>query len=214
MNNWHKEMKATRAAVVLVVVALLLISCAYYPQPKESYKFSCLENVPFREAMKILNTPRKIDDWLRRCVTEASPYNPPTPRVMYRERRGACKSCPSLAAYCLWKNGYEAYVIWVAYSGGAYGGHAVCLYKYKGKWWICADTVRLFNLSVYGGAGGGPYKTVDDAANAVALGCIGCLSTDWYVWYNPRFYPNGDGMYVRPTKDQLDEILKSEPFKR
>ncbi len=162
-------MKKVKLLSVLVLGGLLVMSCATtYTLVAPNTK-----GLSFDEAVKVLNTPEKINAWMVRnlaWVNRRSGRTWKRPVEMYQQRQGCCVEWANLAAYLLDYNGYEARVVFGRYSPGhptPFSGHAVCAYKKDGKWYVAGDSRGRMSSPVNFGIGAGPFKDLKRVAEYV-----------------------------------------------
>ena len=153
-------MKKIKFLSVLTLVGFLVISCA-----TTTFIAPNTKGLGFEEAVKVLNTPEKVNAWLVQNMTwyRSGLWRPP--KEVYESKSGSCIHWANLAAYLLDRNGYEAEVLFYRYKSvgvGGISGHALCVYKKDGKWWTCADSRGRNSYGVPYSTG--PFKTLRDVA--------------------------------------------------
>jgi len=159
-------MKKGKLLSVLALVGLLVMSCA----TTSSFVVPNTKGLSFDEAVKVLNTPEKINAWmLRNLAWKIRSRAWYSPEQMYEKRIGSCIGWANLAAYLLDHNGYEVKVVFGRYASPrltmSTSGHAVCAYKKDGKWHVAGDSRGMMGFQ-HGsfGLGAGPFKDLKGVA--------------------------------------------------
>jgi len=154
-------MKRVKLLSVLALVALLVVSCATLL----NLQYSDEQIAEFEGVTAQLNTPEKVDGWLRnnfsynydtlalfrsRRYTRAELYSQfvKTPIETFYKKEGVCIDASNFAAYCLKKAGYKVRAPLVKTYGK---GHMICAVKVGDEWWIVGNTRGFYPQ--------GPWKT-------------------------------------------------------
>lgn len=139
-------MKKLRVLTIGLTI-LALVSCAALGG------FSREQWDEFETVTSQLNTPEKVDNWLRRnfrydyaknalfrsrMFTRAECYQRVnSPMETFCKKEGVCIDAANFAAYCLKKAGYKVRAPLVKIHGK---GHMVCAVKVEDGWWIAGNT--------------------------------------------------------------------------
>lgn len=157
-------MKNQKLFLVLALVSLLVISC--------STMSNCIapntKGLSFDEAVKVLNTPEKINAWMLRNLRWHLGKRWHAPRELYEEKLGNCICWANFAAYLLDRNGYEAEVVFGFYSDPPskiwWSDHAVGVYKKDGKWFVVGDSRGRMGGSADFNISAGSFKNLEKVA--------------------------------------------------
>jgi len=143
-------MKKVRLLSVLALLGLLVVSCAAL----SSLQYSDEQIAEFDNVTAQLNTPEKVDRWLRdnfsydyeklalirsRIHTRGQIHSQlaHTPIETFYKKEGVCIDAANFAAYCLKKAGYKVRAPLVKRHGK---GHMVCAVKVEDEWLIVGNT--------------------------------------------------------------------------
>ena len=160
-------MKKLRVLTVLVV-CLLMVSCASISKSLLRLNYTSEQIAEFEQVTTQLNTPKKVDNWLRnnfsydyskyalfrsRMYTRAELYSQlvNNPMETFYKNEGVCIDAANFAAYCLKKAGYKVKAPLVKRYGK---GHMVCAVMVDGMWWSVGNT-RYFEPQ-------GPFESYKD----------------------------------------------------
>jgi len=126
-------MKRTKLLTALVLVSILVVSCASF-KPTHKVKAEFDEIVATQ-----LNTPKKVNKWLwyhfaydhdKLRMAKSGFISIYSPWKTYREKSGVCFDSANFAGYCLSKVGYECELVFArAFPGRP--GHVVCVFACK-----------------------------------------------------------------------------------
>ena len=125
----------------LFILGCILISCTAtknFIPPKT-------EGLSFYQAVKMLNTPEKVNNWTVRNLGWTGHRGRASAAEMFKKRRGNCFEWANFAAYILDFHGYETLVVFAEYAAGRhppFPGHALCAHQKDGKWYIAGDSRR------------------------------------------------------------------------
>lgn len=158
-------MKNVKLLSFLVLVGLLAVSCS----TMSNYKALDTKSLSFDEAVKVLDTPEKINVWMLRNlgwkIRRGHRYSP---EKLYEKRVGSCIDWSMFAACILDRHGYETEVIYGRYasppSGALTFGHAVAAYKKNGKWYVAGDSRGRLGAPGSFGVGAGPFDNFTQIA--------------------------------------------------
>jgi len=149
--------------LTVLVACLLMVSCSSASRSLLRLNYTSEQIAEFEQATAQLNTPEKVDKWLRanfiydvsilrlcrsRTYTRAQVYDQlmKTPMEVFFKKSGVCFDAANFAAYCLDKAGYKVRAPLVKSHGK---GHSVCAVMVDGKWWKCGDTRAFFPVGPY-----------------------------------------------------------------
>lgn len=168
-------MKKLQVLTVLVA-CLLVVSCVSISRSLLRLNYTSEQIAEFERVTTQLNTPEKVDWWLKtnffydrdilrlcrsRMYTRAQVYDQfmKTPMEVFFKKEGVCFDAANFAAYCLYKAGYKVRAPLVKRYGK---GHSVCAVMVDSEWWKVGNT-RSFSPT-------GPYKSYKELLRSVKGG--------------------------------------------
>lgn len=170
----EREVKSARrilkVILVIIIVACLWAACSFLLNgcatcrhpifPEDTIKLTSeqLRGFP-TEVLHLINTPRKVDRYLRSY------------QAFVHIRGEWCHTAAGIAYKALLLAGYETHILQVRYThmhSSPFRHHRVCIYKHKGSWWICGDTINIEHYLALGQIPYGPYKSILDVAHVRA----------------------------------------------
>jgi hypothetical protein len=94
----------------------------------------------YREAVRVLNTPEKLSEWMLENLCYDSMYGkehaPLEPEELFVNRSGNCGDFAAFAFDILRKNGFSPLIMALQISLNDPNNHAVCVFKRNGKYFI------------------------------------------------------------------------------
>jgi hypothetical protein len=121
----------------------------------------------FSDVVDRLSSPRLLCLYMSKKFTYyyPKPYREQTAEETFATKRGDCGNQSRFAQYCLFRNGYEAYWLYIQWRPDG-SGHVCCLYRDKDGKWYFHDNTLTTALGIFG-----PFPTVKEAEGEFLAHC-------------------------------------------